>query len=303
MADLTWLRPLWLGLIPLIVLVAWAGRARSGSLGGWDRAIDPAMLAALAALGRVVPGRIGGGRGVAVLAVLVTLALAGPGLRDDRSPAFRNLDAVVLVLDLSASTTTGTALAELGTAARLVLGQAGSRPVALVVFGGDAYLASPPTVDLGALVRTIGHLGPRTVPDPGSRPERGLALARAVIAATGILGGDVVLVSDGGGLGPAALAEAGRIVDEGARVSTVAIAPVAGAPPPAPGAMAALAEAGGGVAVRPGRAAALADLIGGDWADRVAAGAGAALVWRDLGPWLLLAALVPALALFRRGAA
>ena len=49
------------------------------------------------------------------------------------------------------------------------------------------------------------------MPDPGSRPERGLALARRIQQEAEILAGDVILMTDGAGLTPRAFAEAEAI--------------------------------------------------------------------------------------------
>ena len=70
-----WLRPLWLALIPLaLVLGIWLTR-RSGWLGAWERAVDPALMTFLRRTGRVLPG----GRTRAVLPACV-LAESQPGL-------------------------------------------------------------------------------------------------------------------------------------------------------------------------------------------------------------------------------
>lgn len=302
MGGLTWAQPWWLLALPVIGALAWAARGQGGALGGWGRAVDPALMAALVALGRVVPGRARGAWVAALVAGVTVLALAGPSTRARDAETYRNLDGLVLVLDLSRSTTSGASLAALTTAARVVLGLAGSRPVALVLFAGDAYLASPFTNDLDVLAQTIGYLDGATVPDPGSRPELALTLAAETLAAAGVLAGDVVLVGDGGGMGQGARAAARRIAEAGARLSTVHLQPVPGAPPGDRAAMRDLARTGGGVAVDGGEMTALGRQIGGDFAGRLRASGYDALLWHDHGRWLLVLALGPALMLFRRAA-
>ncbi len=76
-----------------------------------------------------------------------------------------------------------------------------------MVFAGDAYLASQLSHDRRSLGTAMALLDGSFIPDPGSRPERGLALARASLAAAGLVTGDIPILSDGGGLGPAALDE------------------------------------------------------------------------------------------------
>ncbi|SMF51860.1 Ca-activated chloride channel family protein [Tistlia consotensis] len=299
------LRPAWLLALPAVALLALLSARRAGLLGGWDRAVDPALMAALRRLGRVVPGRGGHDWLPAVAAALIALALSGPARETRDAPAFRNLDGIVLVLDLSRSVAESGYLPEALAAARLVAERSGARPLALVVYAGDAYLASAFTTDAEALGTTIAVLDGATVPDAGSRPDRALALAGRTLRQADIVAGDVVLVTDGGGLDEAARQEVGKIVAAGGRVSTLFVPP---APDPAGGplpdrrqldALAALGEGLGGSVDHPLE---LAEALGGEQASRIAQNDLSALFWRDWGRYLLLAALLPALALFRRRA-
>ena len=302
--GLALLRPVWILGVPAALLAGWLIARRVAALAGWDRAIDPALVHALHRIHRVVPGS---GR-VSVLptiaAVLIAVALTGPAIRRADGTAFRNLDGVVLVIDLSRSVATGGRFTEALTAARLVADRAGSRPVALVVFAGDAYLASTFTTDADALGTTIAVLDGETVPDPGSRPERGLALARQTLGEAGTVAGDVVLVADGGGIGPGAIREAGSIVAAGGRVSALYV-PAVAADGPARGdrgLLYALARAGGGQSATVLDPGPVADMIGGRTATRIADNGYSVLVWSDYGRGLLMLALAPALFLFRRRA-
>lgn len=306
LAGVTLLRWYWLAPLPLIALLVVAFSRQTSALAGWDRATDPALLAALKRLGRVVPG--GGGKRwllPAATAALISLALTGPARETRDGPSFRNLDGLVLVVDLSRSVAEGGGLSQALTAARLVADRAGSRPVALVVFGGDAYLASTFTTDAAALGTTIAVLDGDTVPEAGSRPWRGLSLARRTLAEAGILVGDVVLVSDGGGLEAAAVAEAEALAAAGARVS-VLVAPGAAGPAPRDAAaqvsIEALARVGGGLTADVRDPLDFAEALGRQPASRIARAGLEVLFWTDYGRALLILALFPALALFRRSA-
>ncbi|WAJ26980.1 vWA domain-containing protein [Antarcticirhabdus aurantiaca] len=301
--DLTLLRPAWLLGLPLVALAAvYVWRRRSG-LGAWEAAVDPAMMRALSALGRVVPGARRRHRAPVLLCALLALALVGPAVPDDEAPTFRNLDAVVLVMDLSDSVVTGGRFPAAQGAASFVAREAGSRPIALVVFAGDAYLASAFTTDAEALETTIAVLAADTVPEKGSRAERGLAMAKTLLDQAEILSGDVVLVSDGEGLSPAALREAERIAAGGSRVSTLFVEPnaaAAAAPPPDADALARLAEAGGGVAGSALAPAGVAARLAQNEAATLRRSDLVALLWHDYGRVLLAAAMLPALFFFRR---
>lgn len=299
MNGLALLRPEWLLALPLVVaLSVWVWRRQRG-FGDWQRAADPGLLRAMQAIGRV-DGR-GASRAVLLAplaAGLVALALTGPSVERRGTTAFRNLEGAVFVLDASPSMTGGPGWPDAVAAARIGLAALGSKPAALVVFAGDAYLASPFTLDRGQLGLTVSVIEPGTVPDPGTRPDRGLALATELLAQAEILAGDVVLISDGGGLGPDALAAARQIAGMGDVLSVVRI----GDAPGADTALAGLAEAGGGQVFTPAELEALAAALGTEARDRLAQEDLALLFRDDLGRYLLAFALVSLLLTFRRAA-
>jgi len=303
-AGIELLRPHWLLALPALALLFFVVAPRVTALAAWDRAVDPVLMAALQRLGRVVPGANRRNWFPLATAAAIALALVGPAREVRDAHVFRNLDGLILVVDLSRSVAEGGDLPAALTASRLVLQAAGTRPAALVVYGGDAYLASAFTQDHRALGMMIAVLDGKTVPNPGSRPERGLAAARRSLSDADVVAGDVVLVSDGGGIGDAAFREAADIAARGGRVSSLIVAARAG--PPSDGAqrtaLEALARSGGGAVADVLDPGAIADLVGQKWTARHASGDFAALAWQDFGRFVLVLALFPALCLFRRGA-
>jgi Ca-activated chloride channel homolog len=301
---LAFLRPWWLAAAPLIAALGWYISRQANGLEAWERAIDAPLLAAMRRLGRVLPGAAQRDWFAAALAGSIAVALSGPATKSADLTAFRNLDGLVIAADLSRSVTGGGNLPMALSAARVVAEGAGSRPVALVVYGQDAYAASNFTIDARALGTTIAVLDAETVPGAGSRPERALAMARGMLAETHTLAGDVVLVSDGGGLSDAAFEEARSITALGARVSTLLVPRADGgeAPPPDPAALASLAVSGGGLSADAMDPSAIARLVGNPSATRLAASDFSVLAWNDHGRWLLVLALLAALPLFRRRA-
>lgn len=297
------LRPWWLLALPALAPPLWRG-ARGGRLAGWTEAMDASLARAMRRLGRVLPGRPPARWVPAAIAAALALALAGPAVRNERAPSFHNLDGVVVVLDLSRSVALGGALDTALAAGRLAAEGSAGRPVALVVYAGDGYVASPFTTDARAVGTTIAALDGETVPDGGSAPARGLAEAARLITETATLASDVLLISDGAGAA-AARGEVEALARAGARVSTLYVAPkarVSDMPAPDPDALAALAAAGGGAAgeaARPGPVLAAA-------AERASASPAAAdvtlLTFRDLGKYFLALPALLALALFRRSA-
>ncbi len=297
--DLILLRPLWLLALPAAVLLGALLWRRSGGLGAWERAADPALIAAMRGLGRVTEAGRSRSLATAALIALGGLALTGPAAERRDAPTFRNLDGVVIVLDISRSVAGDARFRDIQAAARLAAAGAGTRRTALVVFAGEAWRASAFTTDGAALGGAISLIAPDTAPAPGSRPEEGLRLARQMLDEAEIVAADVVLIGDGGGLGAEATTEAGLLAARGAPVSTIFTGSSGGA-----GAMAALAAAGGGAAGDLVDPFPVADRIAAGPARRLAETGFSAAVATDYGRWLLLAALVPAfLMLPRRGPA
>lgn len=318
LVDPLFLRPLWLIGLPLVgALGYWALRRRRG-IGGWTGFIDRDLMSALTALGHVVrPSARAHPPAAALVAAALCLALGGPAARDPDAPSFRNLDGVVLVMDMSRSLTLGGGLDGAKAAAVFLSRDLGGRPVGLIVFAGEPYAVGAMTTDAATLESPIAVLGPEVMPDTGSRPDRALEMAAGMLAGAGVIGGDVVLISDGGGIGGggggidgATERAAERVVAAGGRVSTVYVSPgpaiaerrAEGMPSPDPGELARIAAVGGGIAVTAARPDELGRALHRSRGDALARSELAPLVFRDFGRHLLLPALLPALALFRRRA-
>lgn len=300
------LRPWWLAILPVVALLAFRAAWRAAPLGDWRKAVDPALMRLMERRGGLLGGRRQANLAAALAAGLIALALTGPALERQDATTYRNLDATVIVLDLSRSVTEGGSLKEVRQTAQGVAEAAGTRSVALVVYAGDAYLAMSPTTDRDSLGTTLFALDADTVPDRGSHPERGLALARRTLAEADVVAADVVLITDGDGIGEAALREARAIRERGWRVQGL-FTPTAkplppGAPKPDRAALDDLVRAGGGVAADLSAPAPVLDAVGASTAQHLAAGGYTVLAFADYGRWLLLLAALPALLLFRRTA-
>lgn len=291
--DVTLLRPLWLLALPVLAGLAWWLWSRRQGLGDWQRAAEPGMIRAMAALGRVEAqaGRSGLWAGMAML-VIAVLALAGPAVERRDTPSFRNLDGVLFVVDASASVTEDARWPRMQALGRFALASLGTRPGGIVVYGGDAYLATGMTLDHVQLGQTFSLIGPELVPDPGTRPARALALAVARLEEAEIIAGDVVLFTDGAGLGPESLRLAARLAEMGARLSVVGMGD-------APS-LRTHAQAGGGQVFGLDDADALADMLGQDMGARLERQDYPLIFWSDMGRYLLLLAAVPMLLMFRR---
>ncbi|MFN3208007.1 MAG: vWA domain-containing protein [Roseovarius sp.] len=294
--DVTLLRPLWLLALPVLAGLAWWLWSTRRGLGGWRQAADPAMLEAMEALGRVEaqPGRAGLWAGIAVLCFSV-LALAGPAVERRDTPSFRNLDGVLYVVDASSSVMDNPRWPQVQALGRFGLASLGTRPGGIIVYGGDAYLATGMTLDHRQLGQTFSLIEAGLVPDPGSRPGRALALAIQRLSEARIIAGDVVLFTDGGGLGPETLEQAAELRGMGARLSVIG--------PDVTPEMQTHAQAGGGQVFGPNDAETFRDWLRQDMAARLERQDYPLIFWSDLGRYLLLLAAVPMLLMFRRHAA
>lgn len=299
------LRPWWLlALVPIGVFL-WHGRG-GGGLGAWTKAVDPVLLAALAARGQVVAGQREQRALPAAVAALTAVALAGPALQRSSVGVFSNLDGVVLVLDASRSVAMGGSLVTARLAGSAVAHAAEPRQTALIVYAGDAYIASPFTTDEQILDPILAAVDGDTVPDVGTRPARGLRLARRLFESAGMIEGDVVLISDGGRINDPTLNEARLLAEAGYRVHTLFIPATEALPRAAPApdrpALDRLAKAGGGIAAAVDAPEALLQALRETPTKRLAASPFSSLAWADLGRLILVLALPGALFLFRRSA-
>ncbi|MFA3916356.1 VWA domain-containing protein [Ruegeria hyattellae] len=292
--DITLLRPLWLLLLPVLGGFGWWLWSRSGGFGEWDRAANPVLMRAMVALGRIDSSA----NRKPLIALLVAvaifiLALAGPAIERRDAQSFRNLDGVLFVVDASSSVTDNRRWPQMLTMGRFGVSALGARPGGIIVYAGDAYVATDMTTDHRQVGQTFSLINSQTIPDKGSRPERALALAGQLIREADVLAGDVVLFSDGAGLGPASLQEAAALAEAGARLSLVSLGDAAAG-------METHASVGGGVVFTLEQTDALRDWLTSDARMRLEQADYPVLFWRDMGRYLLVLALFPLLLLFRR---
>ncbi len=327
LADLHWLRPAWLLLLPALPLLLWLRRGGAAGAGAWREHCDPALLAYLGDPG--VSRRSRWPLALLLLGWLLgVLALAGPAWERAELPVYRDPTSRVFVLDLSHSMDATDLVPSRLARARfkltdLLTRAAGSR-VGLVVFAGDAFALAPLTDDVNTLLNLVPALETALMPVQGSRAERGIERATELLRGGGARHGDIILITDGVSADTARRASDARAA--GYRVSVLAVGTRGGAPIPEPdGGF--LKDAAGRIvipAVDSARLIAVANAGGGRFAtlsiddsdiDRLLARAvsdplrdeagetwrTAGQRWRDGGPWLLLALLPLAALAFRRG--
>lgn len=321
---LEWLRPGWLFALPAGLALLWAWwRARAGA-GLWRRLVDPELLAHLLGRAPASSARLALGLAAAVLA-LACVALAGPTWRAQAVPLVRDLSARIVVLDLSPSMdavdVAPSRLDRARAAIVTILREAPDAQLGLVVFGADAFTVAPLMSDASALVHLLSSLDTDTLPRAGSRPDLGLDMARALLARSGVVAGDVILVGDSAG-DARTLAAARALARAGFPLSVLAVGTPHGGPlrlasgafartpagdivvaKPELAALERLALAGGGrfhTLATPEEAPSFARGVQA-WAASPEAPARASSLRQDDGAWFALLALPFAALLFRRG--
>jgi len=225
MDGLEFLRPHWLwALLVVPLLLVWL-RARSARPSAWRRAGGDLEL--LEPLLRRLPGRARLATALVTgVALIGSVALAGPSWERKLTSGRRPAHARVIVLDLSRSmrardqqpSRLAVALEKAGE----ILHASQGMQIGICVFAGAAFTVSPMTSDAMTLVHHLAALEPSLIPIQGSRPDLGLHEARALLAGGGALAGEVILISDGY-QGRKARAQAAQLLEEGFPVSVLAV--------------------------------------------------------------------------------
>lgn len=297
MDSLILLRPQWLMALLPVALTAFWQLSRPRDAGGWEKIMSPPMLQAMTALGAFGTGRSKWHPALlpAAMTALI-LGMAGPAIQRDDVPALAQSDVAVIALDMSPSVATGPDLQQVQLAAAGLLQGLAGRPVGLILYAGEAFVAAAPTNDPATLGTLISVLDAETMPGQGSKPAAALGLAATLLE--DLPRGDVILVSDGGGIDTATLAAADRLGEQSVRLSALVLDnPAAGAPKNATNTLQTVTR-NGGTALPASDVSRLATRLAADPAtsrdpDLLA------LQYRDLGPFLAALALIPLLILMR----
>ncbi len=304
LGDVAFLSPPWLVIAALCALLALTLDRRSRH-GGWRRVVSPDVLRFLVGDDtlRHADARL-------LAAALVALALAAPATRTSEAATWRHSTAWIAILDVSRSMTLDdiapSRLAAARDAALALSDAAGARPLALVIYAGDAFLVSPPVFDRTLLEVQVSLLEHGSVPVEGSNVARALSLATSVAADSGLASARFFLLGDSAGANRNATSAAHYLVTAGHRLDVLQFGRQDGdvAPGGAVDLAAAerLAQAGGGRLLVSDSFGAI-DLDALDLDDDSADVRGLdAVLWENRSHWLLLPLLAALPLIARRGA-
>lgn len=325
MSPFHFLRPEWLwGFLPLVgLLVFLAKRGATAQL--WESVCDAHLLP------HVLVGTTGRKANSPIILVglawtLALVALAGPVWSQLPQPVFRAESALVLVLDVSRSMDAqDVAPSRLTRAKHKILDILQARhegQTALVIFAGESFVVSPLTDDARTMKTLVQTLETNLMPVQGSRPDLALNMGHELLEQAGIPGGDLLLITDGEAE-PATVETMQQIASKGRHISILGVGTEEGAPIPESGGF--VKDDSGAIVVTkldPGSLQSAARAAGGRYAtvalddrdldvvlpsvdtSKISTNRGSKRttnIWREEGPWLVMALLAVVLPAFRRG--
>lgn len=199
MPGVHFLRPELLWLFLLLPPVLWFWQKRRGNQGDWQQVIDAHLLSHLQITHRQRRGLSNPFYLGAILALLI-LAAAGPSTQKIELPVFQKADALVIVLDLSASMLANDVQPSRVKRARQkildLLALRSEGVTALVAFAGDAHVVTPLTDDVDTIANLLPALDPTMMPVPGAKPLAALELATQLLQSAKLNNGHVLILTD-----------------------------------------------------------------------------------------------------------
>jgi len=145
-------------------------------------------------------------------ASLVALCLTQPVIRQSQDDTWRHSIGWIAVMDVSRSMTLSDTVPSRLSAARQALAvlskQSGSRPIAMIIYAGDAFLVTPPSFDTSVFDEHAALLEHGVIEAEGSNLARALSLASSVVADSGFVAARVFVLSDTNGINSSSIAAA-----------------------------------------------------------------------------------------------
>jgi Ca-activated chloride channel family protein len=193
------LRPWWLTLLPVVLILWWRIRSRATAHRGPPAGLAPHLSAALT-VGGGSAGRITAIDGVAVVVALISLAAAGPTWSRVPNPLVAQTAPLAVVLKVSETMLArDIAPSRIERAKHKILdviaARAGAR-TALIAYAGSAHRVVPLTEDQEVIKPFLEGLSPKVMPAKGQNATAALELARATLAAEETPGAVLFVLDD-----------------------------------------------------------------------------------------------------------
>lgn len=200
------IRPIWLLLLPVAMVVWLLWQRRSDPLRGWRQQIAPELLNALA-VGRETIKR-GPAMTLLALWLIAVIAIAGPTWRLEPSPFADDATPLMILLKADASMESPDPAPSRLERARLKIADLAEarqgQPLGLIVYAGSAHLVLPPTSDTPIVSQMAAEISPGIMPMQGDRLDLALRTAEKVLSQSG-KGGTILVLADSAENAPASL--------------------------------------------------------------------------------------------------
>lgn len=192
------IRPFWLlALIPALFYFAWiifSTRQKNP----WLKICDPHLLPKLVQENKIKSHRFF--YSVLLFFFFIAIfALAGPSWQKTKLPVYRDINSTMLVLDLSPAMLTNDLTPERLSRAKFkirdLITSGQNTQMGLVVFSGEAFVASPLAQDANTLNGIMDDLHPQIMPLSGSDIGQGLTEALALLKQSDVQNSSVLLIT------------------------------------------------------------------------------------------------------------
>ena len=233
-AAFKFLSPLWLLLLPPLWWMAWSFARHYRRRSMWSKLCDPVLLDHMRPRGGSARNRSWRIWPLTIVLTLATLAAAGPGWRQQSHPLLQSANARIVALELShamlVEDVKPNRFAQAVAAAREIVKTEFEGETGLVVFSGAAFVLAPLSKDVNTLLAFIDALEPGMLPLQGIRVDLAIALAQNLLKASVSGRGQIVIITSGSERNSQAVQAASNAVNQGHRVSVMAIGTQAGGP-------------------------------------------------------------------------
>jgi len=194
------IRPLWLlALIPFLALLIILLKKQFNH-GHWSRVCDAELLPFILQKNSQQRSRLPVML-TAIGCLVAILSIAGPTWEKLPAPVFRNISALVIVLDLSQSMNSQDIKPSRLIRARYkiadILKQRKDGQTALIVYANNAFTVTPLTNDIETISSQLSALKSNIMPRQGSNAYNAVIKATTLLKQTGLKQGDILLVTDG----------------------------------------------------------------------------------------------------------
>jgi Ca-activated chloride channel family protein len=200
------IRPLWLLLIPVFLLLTYWLSKQGRQLTGFEQWIDTSLLKYITTGNELTVNtqRRTMTPMYVLLAgawVMICIVLAGPTWQQLPQPLQKSAQAMVIILDLSPSMRAEDNKPSRIVRARLkikdLLSQRKDGLTALIVYAGESHIVTPLTDDTKTIDNLLSTLSPGLLPIPGSNIEMAIDSAAQLIRDAAISDASYVLLTDG----------------------------------------------------------------------------------------------------------